>query len=82
MTDDLEILCNYRNRMDAEMTRSILESYGFTAVVSPKSKTRNPVLRMAGPLKDSYDVKVPSPDLESARELLESNSDGGATEEE
>jgi hypothetical protein len=76
MTDNLEMLCNHPNRMEAEMTRSILESYGITAVVTSKSKTKNPVLGMAGPLGDSFDVKVPAEDMERARELLDSHVSG------
>lgn len=76
MPDNFEILCNHPNRMEAEMTRSILESYGITAVLASKCKTKNPVLGMAGPLGDSYDVKVPAEDMERARELLDSHVSG------
>lgn len=67
---DLCAVADYPDRLDAEMTRSILESYGVRATVAPKSKTKNPLLGMGGPLRDRFEVLVQAGDLDRARELL------------
>lgn len=64
-------VCSHPTRLAAEVTRSALESCGVQAAVVCKSKTKNPLLGMAGPLLDAYEVQVAADDAERAREILD-----------
>jgi len=78
------VISIHATRIEAEVARSALESCGVPAVVAAKSKTKNPLLGLAGPLMDSFEIRVAADDADRAREILDTvpgEADGGADHE-